>query len=72
MTNKKLLHLTTVLQICGWGKGQQNRATKTGKRPKKRILEWEKWGYLEVSKAKTENIAECIRWKKAKLIEYQT
>ena len=69
MTNKKLLHLTTVLQICGWGKGQQNRATKTGKRPKKKNIGMGKIG-IPMSKAKTDNIAECRRWKKAKLIEY--
>ena len=70
MTNKKLLHLTTVLQICGWGKGQQNRATEMRKRPKKGILGWKKLGNLEASTAKTDNIAECRRWEKAKLIEY--
>ena len=57
VTSKKLVHLTTILQIWGWRK-----ANKIG------ILGWEKLGYPEASK--TDNIAECIGWKKAKLIEY--
>ena len=54
--------LCTWQPYCRYGDGE--KANKIG------ILGWEKLGYPEASTAKTDNIAECIGWKKAKLIEY--